>query len=152
MATDIEAAYTQLYMTSHEKRSQVYQQAIDMLKGLPEWTELDDPFRENLLSPLESRRCDDLKFSAGQVVCGNCGASLPQMESDLAAVGGLRQQALRRIQEFLQPDEKVERVRVADIAAQYQTISSAKEVDELVERLRDHLLKLVESGAKVILE
>jgi hypothetical protein len=152
MAADIEQAYEQQYKSDHKNREVIYQQAIDMFKGLPEWPNLDETFQENLLAPLKSRRCDELKFIAGQVVCGNCGASLPQIESDFVAVGGLRNQALRRIQEFLEPEEKLERVRVADITSHYQAISSAEEVDELIERLRNHLLKMIESGVKVILE
>jgi hypothetical protein len=152
MATDIEQAYTRVYESCHEHRTSVYQQSVDSLKGLPEWLNLEEDFQSSLLAPIQSRCCEDLKFSPGQMVCGNCGANLPQMESDLAAVGGLRTAALRRIQEYLTPEEKVERVHIVDILNQSQAISSKKEVDELVERLREHLLKLIESGAKVILE
>lgn len=152
MAADIETAYARVYQSKHDERQNVYQQAIDVLKGLPEWPDLDTDFQSSLLLPLESRRCDDLKFSAGQLLCGKCGASLPQMESDVAAVSNLRNQAWQRIQEFLAPEEKVERVRFADVFSHSQAISSAEEVDELVERLREHLLKLVEAGVKIILE
>jgi hypothetical protein len=152
MAADIEQAYTKVYESVHEQRTIAYQQAIDLLKGLPEWPNLEEDFQSSLLSALENRRCDDLKFFSGQMMCGNCGANLPQMESDLAAVGGLRTTAMRRIQEYLTPEEKIERVHVADVLNQSQAITSKEEVDELVERLREHLLKLVESGAKVILE
>lgn len=152
MAADIESAYAQVYTSHHQERMELYEHAIDVLKGLPEWPDLEAEFQNSLLQPLESRRCADLKFSAGQLLCGTCGANLPQMESDIAAAGGLRNQALRRIQEALEPEEKVERVQFADVFSRSQPISSAEEVDELVERLREHLLKLVESGVKVILE
>ena len=152
MAADIEQAYTQFYQSTHEQRQAAYQGAMDVLKGLPEWPELEENFQSSLLAPLESRRCDDLKFSAGQLLCGHCGASLPQMESDLAVVSGLRNLALERIQKFLQPEEKVERVHFSDITNSTQAISTPEEVQDLVERLREHLLKLIEAGSKIILE
>jgi hypothetical protein len=152
LSTDIEQAYAKVYESAHTERRDVYRKAIDVLKGLPEWPDLDESFQVSLLNPLESRRGEELSFSPGQLVCGNCGASLPQIESDIAAVSGLRNQVLRRIQEFLTPEEKVERVRFADVFSRSQAISNADEVDELIERLREHLLKLIEAGSKIILE
>lgn len=152
LSREIEQAYSQVYDTAHKERSDLYTQAIDVLKGLPEWTDLDESFQSSLLQPLESRRCDDLKYSAGQLVCGSCGASLPQIESDIAAVNGIRNQAFRRIQESLTPEEKVERVRLSDIVNRTQPISTADDVEQFVERLREHLLKLVEAGSKIILD
>lgn len=152
LSSEIESAYALVYEAAHKEREEVYTQAIDVLKGLPEWTQLGESFQSSLLQPLKSRHCEDLKFVTGQLVCGSCGASLPQIESDVAAVSGLRNQALRRIQEFMVPEEKVERVHLSDVASRTQAISTIEEVNDLVERLRDHLLKLVEAGSKVILE
>jgi tRNA uridine 5-carbamoylmethylation protein Kti12 len=151
-AFEIEQAYAAVYEKSHAERSEGYRQAIDILKGLPEWLDLDESFQASLLQPLKSRFCETLKFSAGQVVCGNCGAGLSQIESDIAAVSGLRNQALQRIQEMLAPEDRVERVRFSDVFRRSQTLATAEEVDELLEQLRDHLLKLIEAGSKVILE
>jgi hypothetical protein len=152
LSRDIEQAYANVYESAHTKRHDLYQHAIDMLKGLSEWPDLDETFQVSLLRPLESRRCEDQNFSPSPLVCGTCGASLPQIESDIAAVGGLRNEALRSIQEFLTPEEKVERVRFADVFSRSQAISTEEEVDELIDRLREHLLKLVEAGSKIILE
>ena len=74
------------------------------------------------------------------------------MESDLAAAGGLRSEAIRRIQQFLEPEEKIEHVKIADVVSQSQAMASAEDVEELIEHLREYLIKLIEAGAKVILE
>jgi len=57
-----------------------------------------------------------------------------------------------RVQELSAPEEKIERVRVSDVAGVGQTLSTTEEVEELVEQLRDYLLKLIASGVKVMLE
>lgn len=148
----VEKAFVELYQARHSERETAYQQAVDVLKGLPEWPTLPETFQESVLRPLEERGCHDLSIAHGQLACSNCNASLPQMESDLAAVSGLRSEALRRIQQFLEPEEKIEHIRIADVVSQSQAMSSAEDVEELIERLREHLLKLIEAGSKVILE
>jgi hypothetical protein len=160
----IEKTYTALYKFKHQERCLVYQQAVVVLKGLPEWIKLPDTVQDLLLDPLLMRACLDpeveeggdpclnVDISPGKLVCSRCNASLPQMESDLAAVSGLRNDALRRIQDYLQPEEKIEHVRVTDVISRSQAIATQEDVDELIELLRAHLLKLIEAGSKVILE
>jgi len=43
-------------------------------------------------------------------------------------------------------------VRVSDVTGVGQTLGAPEDVEELLERLRDYLLKLIASGVKVILE
>lgn len=161
---EIEKTYTLLYRTRHQERCQAYQQAFVYLKGLPEWIKLPDTVQDMLLEPLLSRACLDPEakegedpclnagISPGKLTCSRCAASLPQMESDMAAVIGLRNNALHRIQEYLEPEEKIEHVKVTDVVSHSHAITTPQDVDELVELLRAHLLKLIEAGSKVILE
>jgi hypothetical protein len=73
------------------------------------------------------------------------------MESDLAAVDGLKTQVIGRLQELIAPKErKRERVRLADFFT--EAIETDESVERVVERLREHLLKLVAEGVKIILE
>jgi len=148
----LEKAFFDIYQERHIERADAYQQVIDLIKGLPEWPNLPEAFQSSVLSPLEQRCCHDLSLARGQLMCDKCNASIPQMESDLAAAGGLRNEALRRIQQFLEPEEKIEHIRIADVVNQSQAMASAEDVEELIERLREHLLKLIEAGSKVILE
>jgi predicted nuclease with RNAse H fold len=101
---------------------------------------------------LTDRADHDLVLPEGALVCQTCGASLAQMASDLAAVVGLRSNVLLRVQELTMPEEKVERVRVADVTGVGTTLSTPEDVQQLLEELRDHLLKLIATGVKVVLE
>lgn len=173
----IEKTYTSLYQTRHQERCHVYQQAIDLIKGLPDWAKLTPDkeaseeeksrlldLQKNLIEPLLIRACLDpeiaegedpclnVSISPGKLTCSRCSASLPQIESDMAAVTGLRNDALRRIQKYLEPEENFEHVRVTDIISRSHAISTQEDVDDLIELLRAHLRKLIEAGLKVILE
>jgi hypothetical protein len=151
-ASSIESAYLGLYQSIHTERTDAYQQAIDLIKGLPEWPSLTETLQFSVLAPLEERCCHELSLAHGGLACTHCRAGLPQMESDLAAVNGLHGEALRRIRKYLEPEEKIEHVKVVDLVNLSQAVATPEEVDELIELLRAHLLKLVEAGAKVILE
>jgi len=148
----IETTYREAYQERHQARGQVYAKAIDEVKGQPGWTHVPEEMRETVLSPLTSRACDDLDLPEGALVCRNCGASLAEMASDLAAVDGLRSRVLLRIQEITAPEEKIEQVRVSDVADLGKPLSTPEEVEELLERLRDYLLKLIAAGVKVVVE
>jgi hypothetical protein len=129
-----------------------FQQVVDKIKGMEDWPGLPEAFQDSVLQPFEQRGCHDLALPVGQLACERCGASLPQMESDLAAAGGLRMEALRRIQQYLEPEEKIEHIRLAEAAGLTQAIGSADDVEAFLDRLRDVLIKLVEAGSKVIVE
>ena len=57
-----------------------------------------------------------------------------------------------RVQELVTPDEKVERVRLSSVVGVGQTLESEEDVAEVLEQLKDHLLKLVAAGVKIVLE
>jgi hypothetical protein len=162
---EIEKAYQTLYCAKHDMRTKVYQKVLDEVKGLPEWASLQENTEEDeegkgqlsevqkdFLSPLTVRYCSELKINQGQASCETCGATIPQMESDLVAATSLRNEVILRIQEFLRPEEKVERVKVSDIINHSQAIATEEEVNQVLENLRDYLMKLLDSGTKVILE
>jgi len=89
---------------------------------------------------------------AGKLVCEQCNATIPQMESDIAAVNGLKNAVMRKIQEILKPEEKVERVRISAILNTLQTLNTREEVDQALEHLREALMERIDAGVKVILE
>ena len=150
--TSLEGAYRELYRARHEERAVAFSEAIDAVKGQPSWTLVPEEMQREILKPLTDRACDELDLPEGALVCGKCRASLAEMASDLAAVDGLRSEVLLRVQELTAPEERIERVRVSDVAGLGQPLSTPEEVEDLLEQLRDHLLKLIASGVKIVLE
>jgi hypothetical protein len=146
------AAYLGLYQTRHEQRQTAFTQAIDDVRAQPNWPLVPEEMQATVLKPLTARAGHELDLLAGALVCSTCQASLAEMASDLVAVASLRSDALLRVQELTAPEETVERVRVSDVAGVGQTLGTPEEVEELLEQLRDHLLKLIASGVKVVLE
>lgn len=147
----LETAYGDLYLGRHSERATAFAIAADSVKGLPDWALVPEEMQGSLLKSLLDR-VHDLNLPEGALVCAICRASLAEMASDLAAVDGLRSNVLLRVQELTTPEETVERVRVSDVAGVGQTLSTPEEVEDLLDQLRDYLLKLIAAGIKVVLE
>lgn len=158
-AKAIATAYAEHYTNLHTQRAQAYQAAIEEIKGRSEWTTVPPEQQEVLLNELQKRACDyDLSaktdWSLTTNECPACKANIAQMESDLAALSGLRSQVLVRIQELTAQTEEqevvIERVRLADFSS--EPIDSEEAVEQVVEQLKEHLLNLISKGVKIILE
>ena len=80
-------------------------------------------------------------------------ASLTEMESDLAAVDGLKSSVLVKLQELSIGGEKkapVRKVRVSEFFN--RPIQTQEELDKALELIRDSLQKCIDEGAIIILE
>ena len=148
--------YGRLYRSTFERRNKVYEAAVDHVRGLPEWiafsedTDVPEVEREAMLRPLLSRLGEKLDLRKGDTVCRMTHATVSQMESDIAAVESLTREVVLRLQEAVQPEEKVERFRVAQHFS--GKIENKEDLDSVISALRDKLEKLLAQGCKVILE
>ncbi len=150
-AGEVSSAYQDLYGECHTGRSEQFAAAIEKIKGCPEWEAVPENMREPVLGPLASRCCTEGELLEGTMVCKACKATLSQMESDHAALGGLFAEAIAQIQKLTTPaDVKIERVRVAEFFT--GAIESEDQIKQSVARLQDHLLKLLDEGVKIVLE
>lgn len=148
---EIVAAYRDLYQKTHADRAAQYQEAIDKIKGRPEWQQVPESMREPVLSPLSSRACAADDFPQTSLVCAACQAGVKQMESDLEALGSLFAKVVSEIQRVITPPEvKLKRVRVAEFLS--GSFESPEQVKQAVARLLDHLLKLLDEGVKIVVE
>ena len=80
-------------------------------------------------------------------------ASLTEMESDLAAVDGLKSSVLVKLQELSIGSEKkapVRKVRVSEFFN--RPIQTQEELDKALDLIRDSLQKYIDEGAIIILE
>ena len=148
---EVVAAYRDLYEKTHADRAAQYQEAIDKIKGRPEWQQVPESMREPVLYPLASRGCAAADFPQTSLACAACRASVKQMESDLEALGGLFAKVVSEIQRLTTPPEvKIKRVRVAEFLS--GSFESPDQVKQAVARLQDHLLKLLDEGVKIVVE
>lgn len=157
--------YEALYTQFHQQRLAVYTAAVDEIKGLPEWAQVanwvasvDEPLvREErqrrldaVLDRLTGKLCDTLDLSEESDACRTCRATIAQMESEIAAVEALKSQAIRELQELAAPEKKIVRVRVASVLG--STVETPEDVYLALERLKEHLLKLLAGNTRILLE
>ena len=152
----VQGAYQQAYLTLFDRRAEAYRKAIDEIKNRAEWGPLaqtNSVLAESLLAPLVGRVGADDDRAAVANGTGMGRASLTEMESDLAAVDGLRSSALFKLQELSMGGEKkapVRRGRVAEIFN--RPIQTQDDLDTALGQLRDSLQKYIDEGTAIILE
>ena len=148
---EILGAFRSLYEARHADRTEQFGAAIEKIKGREEWIAVPETMREPVLGPLHSRCCSEPHLTDGSLACKTCGATLGQMESDVAAVGGLFAQVVAQIQKLITPPEvKLKRVRVAEFFT--GSVETEDQVKQAVGRLQDHLLTMLAEGVKIVVE
>jgi hypothetical protein len=149
-------SYSDLYGETHARRAELYAKALETVKGLPEWAAIckdpsvSDAERNAVISPLSDRAANNLDLPESSAVCNMCKATIAQMETDITVVDAIRDQVIRGVQELAAPGEKIERVRISTLFT--GRLESPEDVEIAINQLKEHLLKLVASGMKVILE
>ena len=106
-----------------------------------------------LLSPLLGRVGADEDQAAVQAGPSLGKASLTEMESDLAAIDGLKSSVLVKLQELSMGSEQkapVRKVRVSEFFN--RPIQTQDELDQALVLIRDSLQKCIDEGAIIILE
>jgi hypothetical protein len=107
----------------------------------------------SLLSPLQGRVGTDEDKESVTEGRSLGRASLTEMESDLAAVDGLKSSVIVKLQELSIGSNKkapVRKVRVSDFFN--RPIETQAELDKALELIRDSLQKCIDEGAIIILE
>ena len=150
-AEAIRSVYGKAYEEPHGQRSQRYGEAVEKLKGYGDWAQVPDSMRTSVLRPLTDRICGEFDLGDEAYECRTCRASLGELEADLAACGGRTAQAAAEIQKLTTPpDVKIQRVRIAEFFS--ESVDDAEGVKRAVDRLQDHLLKLLDEGVRIVVE
>jgi hypothetical protein len=151
---EIAAKYLALYSELHQRRTTEYANAIEEIRGRPDWSLVPEDVRDSVLSPLTQRACASLALGDGATRCSNCHSTVSEMESDIAALISLKSQAIARVQELTTPAEeagvRTERVRIAEFFV--GPLDSEASIKEAVDRLTEYLLKLAAEGVRIIVE
>jgi hypothetical protein len=149
-------SYRQVYEAAFDRRTRVYQEALEMIKGRPEWLavsenpEIPAEQKELVLQPLAIRAEKEMDLPFGDTVCVRTRATLVQLESEIEAVGALAGQAVRRLMELAAPKEQIERFPVAKLFP--SRITTDKDLDEFLEALKKKLEKILSQGSSILLE
>jgi hypothetical protein len=151
---EIATKYVALYSELHQTRTTEFSNAIEEIKGRPDWSLVPADVRDSVLSPLVQRACESLELEDGSTRCRNCHSTVGEMESDIAALSGLTAQAIARVEELTAPPEdagvRTERVRLAEFFV--GPLDSEAAIKDALERLTEHLLKLSAEGVRIIVE
>lgn len=145
----LDSTYDAAYRDLHETRRTAVEEAIEAIQTDEDWVAVPEDMRQPLLSPLRSRECGEADRDS-TISCRRCGATLAQLESDIAAVPALKAGILARVQEVTRPKERVERVRLGQFSS--EPVASEEAVERLVEGLKQHLLKLVAEGVRIVVD
>lgn len=154
--TTVLTAYKSAYCDLFARRAKSYASAIDEIQNRTEWAPLkaNNPgMAASLLSPLQGRvgTTEDKEAVQEGKSLGN--ASLTEMESDLAAVDGLKSSVLVKLQELsIGSDKKapIRKVRVSEFFN--RPIETQAELEIALDLIRDSLQKCIDEGAIIILE
>ena len=149
-------AYRNAYCDLFERRKSFYESAIEEIKNRTEWAPLEatnSSMAVTLLSPLLGRvgTDEDQEAVKGGTSLGK--SSLTEMESDLAAVDGLKSSVSVKLQELSIGSEKkapVRKVRVSEFFN--RPIQTQEELDKVLDLIRNSLQKCIDEGAIIILE
>lgn len=146
----VESSYAKAYIVAHLKRSDVLAALLDRLRGRGDW-----PAKKEDAEPIEklivSRGIHDSSREAYSATCSACRASLPQLTSDLAGVGALESEAIQRLVALTTPPEvPVKRITVRSLCN--EALDSRESVRQFIEVLEGQLLKLIDEGARIIVE
>jgi hypothetical protein len=154
LSEKIAKTYRTLYTELHEKRAKEFSNAIEEIKGRVDWELVPENTRDSVLTPLVRRACESLDLSESSTRCQTCHATVSEMESDIAALNGLKAQVIARVLELTAPPEeegvRTEHVRLADFFV--SPLDSETAIAEAVQRLSEHLLKLSAEGVRIIVE
>jgi len=152
----LDTAYRHLYATKLEQRTKLYAEALDMIKGRPEWLavsqndEIPPDQIKSVLYPLTSRIVSDMDLPFGATVCRRAGASLSQIETEIDSVSAIVSQVMKRLIQLAAPKAGVEVVSVSKLFP--SQIATEEELMEFLAALEERLKKIIARGDTVILE
>jgi hypothetical protein len=149
-------AYRAAYCDLFERRKASFQSAVEEIRNRSEWGPLEatnSSMASSLLSPLLARVGNEEDVEAVKQAKTIGKASLTEMESDLAALDGLKSSVAVKLQELSIANEKkapVRKVRVSEFFN--RPIQTQEDLDKALELISNSLQKCIDEGAIVILE
>ncbi len=147
---EIYRAFEEQYKKLHNDRSKAYKEAIKSIKEIPGWNILPQEKKDDFLKAFKKPICNDLQYEMDSCICSNCKANLIQMKSEIVSLDELIKRVNREIQNLELKEDMIERVEVSRFFN--KVIETPEDVESAINELRNHILKLIKKGIKVILE
>lgn len=148
--------FTNFYTQKHRERLEIYQNALEEVKGLEEWLVIkgnplvSDIRLKAILEPLTTKQCINIDLHEVESTCRNCRAALAQLATEIQMVNPVKKRVIQDIKELSTAGENVRRIKVSDILT--GKIENPGDVEIALDQLKNHLLKLISSGKIIILE
>jgi cell division septum initiation protein DivIVA len=152
----LEQEFRNLYQCLFDKRKKVYNEALQAIMGSTEWmilsqnTSIEESTKESILEPLRTRSEPEMDLPPGASACARTGASLGQLESDIAAVDAISKSIMDRILKLTAPEERIERVPIRKFYP--SRITNDEELEAFLGDLRQRLEKILSQKATILLE
>ncbi len=155
-SNSIDNQYRKLYEKIHKERQSIYSQALEHIRGLPEWAsisnnpDITDAQRKSILQPLMDRCEHELEMLENSNVCKICRTTIDQMETDVMAVDAIRDRVFKHILELTAPDDKFIRLKISNLIS--GALETEEDVKEFLEILNQRLMKELKKGIRIFLE
>lgn len=141
----IYAVYIKAYSEKHDHRKERGEKAIESVKGHVNFALLSEEEQNILLAPLIERCCNKAMLKDTST-CEKCRATIDQMDSDMLAIQGMKDNAARQI-EKLTDSGKIEYLRVSEIISGY--IEKEEDVEIALQKLKEKIMKMLAEGYKI---
>jgi hypothetical protein len=135
----LEKIYQQCYTEALAARTTAYQQAIDQLRTIPGWEDLDTEQQYRVMEPLVGYT----------VVDGAHQQSIPKLRADVDACSGRRDKAIENLLR-MRDGQRVVRLRASDF---FQGgIETEEPLEAAITGLKERCAELIGAGKKVLVQ
>lgn len=155
-ADSIRATFQAVLADRHDLREKMLGEAIGRVKEHPEWPSMDPAAADLLLAPLTTRRCErGLELpDKNDLECGNCHATLRELDSDILAASGLVAGILaeldRRVAEAAAEAPALEGFERVSLTSFFpETLTSEGALEQALSNLRDYVMQRLQEGVMV---
>lgn len=144
--------YRGIYESVHDERTRTYGRAIQTVQEEEDFDSLSPGEKDAVLAELTRHTCN--KYIFKEMGCSSCRASIPQMRSDIAAVGELIRTSILQLRELVAKKDPENRPVVKVKLSRFfpPQLEDDEGIEAAIEKLRDELQKLISEGRIVILE
>ena len=136
---ELEEEYERRHEQAVDQRTRAYEEALEELHSMPEWSKLEKEKRESVAGRIKERA----------ETYGTDSKSVPMLRTEREACPGLLEETREKVMRLVD-GQRVERVKVAKF---FQGgIETEEQLEEALKGLREECEKLIGAGKKILLQ